>query len=147
MRQKYWRIKTVQINTENIHKYLQEQKLSKTHCKKSSNIDTCLKYLHMHKILVLAQNVGGLSKYRRQMYAANVCGFPKYMRQMLASNLCGIVKLLGYIIYDRNKADVEISAPIKIYAQNVCVHQKIGAQTLTIWARQNLQLLTSSKSG
>ena len=31
--------------------------------------------------------------------------------------------------------------------QNICVHQKIGAQTLTIWARQNLQLLTSSKSG
>ena len=37
----------------------------------------------------------------------------------------------------------------KIYAhiQNICVHQKLGAQTLTIWARQNLQLLTSSKSG
>ena len=114
----------------------------------------------MHKILALAQNVGGLSKYRRQMYAANVCvkslrqmlasnvgGFPKYTRKMLASNLCGIVKLLRHIIYDRNKADVEISAPIKIYAPNVCVHQKIGAQTLTIWARQNLQLLTSSKSG
>ncbi len=30
--------------------------------------------------------------------------------------------------------------------KNVCA-QKIGAQTLTIWARQNLQLLTSSKSG
>jgi hypothetical protein len=81
----------------------------------------------MHKILVLAQNVGGLSKYMRQMYAANVgvkcwrqmlvsnvgvkcwhqmlaanvSGFPKYMRQMLASNLCGIVKLLRHIIYDR----------------------------------------------
>jgi hypothetical protein len=114
----------------------------------------------MHKILALAQNIGVLSKYRQQMYAANVgvkcwrqmlvsnvCGFPKYMRQMLASNLCGIVKLLGHIINDRNKADVEISAPIKIYARNVCVHQKIGAQTLTIWARQNLQLLTSSKFG
>ncbi len=62
----------------------------------------------MHKILALAQNVGGLSKYRRQMYAANVCvkclrqmlasnvgGFPKYMRQMLASNLCGVVKYSG----------------------------------------------------
>ncbi len=43
------------------------------------------------------------------------------------------------IIYDSNKADVEISAPLK----NICAHQKIGAQTLTIWARQNLQLLTS----
>ena len=139
---------------------MQQQKLGKTYFKKLSNIGTCLKYLHMHKILALAQNVGGLSKYRRQMYAANVCvkcwrqmlvsnvgGFPKYRRQMLASNLCGIVKLLRHIIYDRNKADVEISVPFKINAPNVCVHQKIGAQTLTIWARQNLQLLTSSKSG
>jgi hypothetical protein len=53
------------------------------------------------------------------------------------------------MIYDRNKADVKISAPIKIYAPKLCVHQNIGAQTLhllTIWARQNLQLLTSSKS-
>jgi hypothetical protein len=69
---------------------------------------------------------------------------------MLAAKLCGIVKLLRHIIYDRNKADVEISAPIKIYAPKLCVHQKISAQTLrllTIWARQNLQLLTSSKSG
>jgi hypothetical protein len=62
----------------------------------------------------------------------NICGCPKYMR---------------HIIYNSNKADVEISAPIKIYAPNVCVHQKIGAQILTIWARQNLQILTSSKSG
>ena len=62
----------------------------------------------------------------------NICRCPKYMR---------------HIIYDSNKADVEISASIKIYASNVCVHQKIGAQTLTIWAGQNLQLLTSSKSG
>ena len=55
--------------------------------------------------------------------------------------------MCAYIIYDIYKTDVEISAPIKIYAPNVCVHQKIGVQTLTIWARQNLQLLTSSKSG
>ncbi len=57
---------------------------------------------------------------------------------------------MRHIIYYRNKADVEISAPIKIYAPNLCVNQKIGAQALrllTIWARQNLQLLTSSKSG
>ena len=69
------------------------------------------------------------------------------MSKIYAPKLCGIVKLLRHIIYDRNKADVEISAPIKICASNVCVHQKIGAQTLTIWARQNLQLMTSSKSG
>ncbi len=126
----------------------------------------------MHKILVLAQkcrrtfkteaaNVCG--KCMRQMYASNVCvkcwrqmlaanvsGFPKYMRQMLAAKLCEIVKLLRHIMYDRNKADVEISAPIKIYAPKLCVHQKICAQTLSllnIWARQNLQLLTYSKFG
>ncbi len=84
------------------------------------------------------------------MLAADVSGFPKYMRQMLASKLCGVVKYMRHIIYDIYKADVEISALIKIYAPNLCVHPKIGAQAsrlLTIWARQNLQLLTSSKSG
>jgi hypothetical protein len=64
---------------------------------------------------------------------------------------------MHHIIYDRTKADVEISAPDEYY----CAYQKfkgpsyapirkLGAQTLrllTIWARQNLQLLTSSKSG
>jgi hypothetical protein len=64
---------------------------------------------------------------------------------------------MRHIIYDTTKADVEISAP----DENCCADQKIrdpsyapirklGAQTprlLTIWARQNLQLLTSSKSG
>ncbi len=86
-------------------------------------------------------NVGG--KHRQQ----NIGG--KCRRQILVAKLCRIVKLLRHIIYDRNKADVEISAPIKIYAPKLCVHQKIGPQTLrllTIWARQNLQLLTSSKS-
>ncbi len=69
---------------------------------------------------------------------------------MLAAKLCGIVKYVRHIIYDIYKGDVEISAPIKIYAPNLCVHQKIGVQAsrlLTIWARHNLQLLTSSKSG
>ena len=98
------------------------------------------------------------------MYAANVCG--KCWRQMLASNVglkcmwiseiyaakVGVQSMRNCEITAPNnirqkQGDVEISAPIKIYAPNVCVHQKIGAQTLTIWARQNLQLLTSSKSG
>jgi hypothetical protein len=79
------------------------------------------------------------------------------MFKFQAPKLCGIVKLLHRIIYARNKADVEISAP----NENYCADQKSrrpshapirksGAQTLrllTIWARQNLQLLTSSKSG
>ena len=59
---------------------------------------------------------------------------------------------MRHIIYDRTEADVEISAP----DENYCAYQKIrrpsyapirklGVQTLrllTIWARQNLQLLT-----
>ncbi len=97
---------------------------------------------------MLASNVG--VKCWRQMLAANVSGFPKYMRQMLAVKLRGTVKLLRHIIYHRNKTDIEISVPIKIYAPKICAHQRIGIQTLcllTIWARQNLQLLTSSKSG
>ncbi len=35
---------------------------------------------------------------------------------MWAAKLCVTVQLLGHIIYDRNKADVKISAPIK----NIC---------------------------
>ncbi len=46
------------------------------------------------------------------------------------------------IIYDSNKAAVEIFPPYKR-----CMRPEIGAQTLTIWARQNLQLLTPSQSG
>ena len=51
-----------------------------------------------------------------------------------------------HIIYARTKADIEISAS----DENYCAYQKLGAQVvrlLTIWAQQNLQLLTSSKSG
>ena len=64
---------------------------------------------------------------------------------------------MRHMINDSNKVDVEISAP----DENYCACQisrrpsyapirKSGSQTLrllTIWARQNLQLLTSSKSG
>jgi hypothetical protein len=38
------------------------------------------------------------------------------MSKIYAPRLCGIMKLLRHIIYDRNEADVEISAPI----QNIC---------------------------
>ncbi|MFN9938849.1 MAG: hypothetical protein ACK56I_05180, partial [bacterium] len=64
---------------------MQQQNQAKLIAKNHKNIGTCLKYLHMHKILALAQNVGGLSKYRRKMYAANVC--VKCLRQVLASNV------------------------------------------------------------
>ncbi len=45
------------------------------------------------------------------------------MSKIYAPKLCGIVKLLRHIIYDRNKADVKISALIKCMRQ-ICVHQK-----------------------
>ena len=69
------------MNTENIHKYLQQQNQAKLIAKNHQNIGTCLKYLHMHEIMALAQ------KCRRtfKIYAANVCG--KCWRQMLASNV------------------------------------------------------------
>ena len=52
---------------------------------------------------------------------------------------------MRHTIYDGTKADVEISAPGKISAPI----KKLGGKVLrllTIWAQQNLQLLTSSKS-
>ena len=80
-------------------------------------------------------------------HVQNIYAYLKYLRISKISahiqNICAHLKYMRYIIYDSNKAEIEISAPIK----NICLHQKIGAQTLTIWARQNLQLLTSSKSG
>jgi hypothetical protein len=113
--------------------------------------------------LALAQNIGPFSKYRRfvkiEADFQNVGAFPKLKRmsKIWAPKMCGIVKLLRHITYARAKAEVEISAP----DENYCAYQKskrpsyapirkLGVQTLrllTIWARQNLQLLTSSKSG
>ena len=52
------------------------------------------------------------------------------------------LKYLRLIIYDSNKAAVEIFAPYKR-----CMRPENRRQTLTIWARQNLQLLTPSQSG
>jgi hypothetical protein len=68
---------------------LQQQNQAKLIAKNHQNIGTSLKYLHMPKILALAQNVGGLPKYWRQMYAANVCG--KCMWQMYAATVGGNV--------------------------------------------------------
>jgi hypothetical protein len=109
------------------------------------------------KIQAESQNIGGFPKSRRiskiEALSQNLGGCLKFRRQSCA----GIVKLLRHIIYARAKADVEISAPDENYfAYQKSRHssyapiRKLGAQTLcllTIWARQNLQLLTSSKSG
>ncbi len=104
-----------------------------------------------------AENFCG--KLLRKTFAENFCG--KLLRKNIAENFCGkllrITKSMRLTIYDRTKADVEISASGKISApaklprlwnfrtyQNSC--GKV-LRTLTIWARQNLQLLISSKSG
>jgi hypothetical protein len=59
LRQKYWRIKTAQINTENIQKILAATKSSKIIKQKLS------KYWRLPKILAHTRNVGACSKYRR----------------------------------------------------------------------------------
>jgi hypothetical protein len=65
--------------------------------------------------------------------------------QAESQNLGGKVMRNCKIIYARTKADVEISAS----DENFCAYQILGAQVvhlLTIWARQNLQLLTEELS-
>ncbi len=54
-----------------------------------------------------------------------------------------LVKIQAYI---GTMADVEISAPRKIFAPSQNLSGKVW-RPLTIWARQNLPLLTSSWSG
>jgi hypothetical protein len=53
----------------------------------------------------------------------NIGGIPKYWRLLKtqAEKLGGIVKSMRHIIYNRTKADVEISAP----GENLCAYQKI----------------------
>ncbi len=80
------------------------------------------------------------------MYAdfRNICGKCMRIPEIYAANV-GI----------QSMRSCEITAPHNIRQKqggrwNLCAYQKIGAQILrllTIWARQNLQLLTSSKSG
>ena len=58
-----------------------------------------MKLLRLMKIVAAAQNLGG--KVRRQTYE---------------ENFGGVVKSMRHIIYNRTKADVEISAP----GENLC---------------------------
>jgi hypothetical protein len=70
----------------------------------------------MLKISALAQNVGGLSKYRLQMYAANVGG--KYRRQMYAANVGGkcmqISEICAANVGVQSMRNCEITAPHNI---------------------------------
>jgi hypothetical protein len=107
-----------------------------------------MKFLRLMEIVADAQNSGG--KFRRKTQAENC------RRKLLCKNCCGKFRRIHRIYapgkiqaYDRTMADVEISAPMKI-----SVPGKISAPIqnlsgkvwcpLTIWARQNLQLLPPS---
>jgi hypothetical protein len=91
------------------------------------------------------------------MAAENSCG--KLLRKIAAENCCGKFRRIHRIYapgkiqaYDRTMADVEISAPMKISASGKisAPSQNLSGKVwrpLTIWARQNLPLLTSSWSG
>jgi len=67
LRQKYWRTQNAEMNTENIHKYLQQQNQAKTHCKNKQNLlrkqnwaeltAKSLKYWRLPKILAYTQNI------------------------------------------------------------------------------------------
>ena len=81
---------------------------------------------------IQAENLGG--KLLRKIAAENSGGHTEFMR---------LVKIQGY---DRTMADIEISGPRKISAPSQNLSGKVW-RPLTIWARQNLPLLTSSWSG
>ncbi len=90
-------------------------------------------YAHILKYLCIPQNIRLHQNIRASKIFAPLkylCIYKIYAPQLKCSRL---------IIYDSNKAAVEIFAA---YAP-----KNVGAQTLTIWARQNLQLLTPSQSG
>jgi hypothetical protein len=50
-------------------------------------------------------------KLLRKIAGENCCG--KLLPKIAAENCCGNTKFMRLIIYDRTKADVEISAPSK----------------------------------
>ena len=84
-----------------------------------------------------------LLKYLRpwNVCAHDICIYPKYLRIYKIS--APHQECSHLIIYDSNKAPVDIFA-----ANKRCMRlQMLASKTLTIWARQNLQLLTPSQSG
>jgi hypothetical protein len=65
-----------------------------------------------------AENFCG--KLLRKTSAENFCG--KLLRKTVAENCCGNKKFMRLIIYNRTKANVEISAPGKISAPAKLLH-------------------------
>ncbi len=60
MRQKYWRTQNAQINTENIHKYLQQRNQAKLIAKQAKLI---AKHKTRQNLLRNYQNIGACLKY------------------------------------------------------------------------------------
>jgi hypothetical protein len=81
---------------------------------------------------ILAENCCG--KFRPKIYAENLAGHTEFMHLVKSQS------------YDGTMADDGISALRKISAPSQNLSGKLW-RPLTIWARQNLPLLTSSWSG
>jgi hypothetical protein len=111
------------IITENIYKYLHPGKIKR-----------------IYKILALFEKSGGFEKYWRfsenQADLKNIGAFQKIRR---------IYKILAPC---RKQADDRILAGVEIPApgEKSADLEKVGC-LLTVWARRNLQLLTSSWTG
>ena len=111
---------------------------------------TCQNICAYPKHLLPIKIYAHMLKYLR--ISKNICSHLKYLRRSKIS--APHLKYLRLIIYDSNKAAVEISAPDENYCSykksrrpSYAPIRKLGAQTLrllSIWAQQNLQLLTSS---
>jgi hypothetical protein len=71
---------------------------------------------------------------------------PKIQAENSAENCCGYTEFTRLVKFRRTMADVGISSPGKISAPSQNLSGKVW-RPLTIWARQNLPLLTSSWSG
>ncbi len=100
---------------------------------------------------ILAENLGG--EFLRKIYAENLGG--KFLRKILAENLGPSQNLCRYTEFMhlvKFKHAIELWRTLKsprlgkVSAPNQNLGRKVW-RLLTIWARQNLQLLTSSWSG
>ncbi len=117
-----------------------------------------LKYPRISKISAHAQNI--CAHLEISVHIQNICSHLKYLRicKIYAPHLKYLRISKIYVPHLKYLRISKIYAPHHIRQQqggrwNLCAYEEymrpseIGAQTLTIWARQNLQLLTSSKSG
>ncbi len=106
-----------------------------------------MKLLRLMKIVADAWNLGG--KLRRKTFAENCCG--KLLRKTIAENFCGIQNQCAWQYTIELRRTLKSPRLVKSLRQQNCrAYQNLCGKVLrplTIWARQNLQLLTSSKPG